>query len=179
MTTEAEYAERRARLLVPMNGLSDSELKLAVREACARLATTLDSFPDQQATWKPDAEEWSAAQVGDHIALGTAVLGKIAGLLAQGQQISDEDWDPPPQFKGDAADLPGVKNRIAELPGFTDRLFDESVKTDRLDVKANNSFLGDMNWREWFYFLRVHANAHVEQMEKLRSLPGFPSQASI
>jgi len=29
MTTEAEYAERRARLLGPMNGLSDSELKLA------------------------------------------------------------------------------------------------------------------------------------------------------
>src|SRR5437899_2704133 len=96
MTTEAEYAERRARLLGPMNGLSDSELKLAVREACARLATTLDSFCDRQATWKPDAEEWSAAQVGDHIALGTGVLGKIAGLLANGQAVTAEDWDPPP-----------------------------------------------------------------------------------
>ena len=61
------------------------------------------------------------------------------------------------------------------MPEFTDGLFDESVKINRLDVKANNSFLGDMNWREWFYFLRVHANAHVEQMEKLRSTPGFPS----
>jgi len=175
MTTEAEYAERRARLLGPMNGLSDSELKLAVREACARLATTLDSFSDRQATWKPDAEEWSAAQVGDHIALGTGVLGKIAGLLANGQAVTDEDWDPPPQFKGDAADLVDVKRRITGLPQFTDRLFDESNKANRLDLKANNSFLGDLNWREWFYFLRVHANAHVEQMEKLRSTPGFPS----
>ena len=175
MTTVAEYAERRARLLGPMQGLSDSELKQAVREACGGLAITLDSFSDQQVTWKPDAEEWSAAQVGDHIALGTAVLGKIAGLLARGQAVTDEDWDPPPQFKGDPADLPGVKKRIAGLPGFTDGLFDDSAKTNRLDVKANNSFLGDMNWREWFYFLRVHANAHVEQMEKLRSTPGFPS----
>ena len=75
MTTVAEYAERRARLLGPMQGLSDSELKQAVREACGGLATTLDSFSDQQVTWKPDAEEWSAAQVGDHIALGTAVTG--------------------------------------------------------------------------------------------------------
>jgi hypothetical protein len=175
MTTEAEYAERRARLLAPMNGLSDSELKLAVREACGRLAATLDSFSDRQATWKPDAQEWSAAQVGDHIALGTGVLGKIAGLLAQGQVVKDEDWDAPPQFKGDAADLAGVKKRIPELPQFTDRLFDDGVKTNRLDVKANNSFLGDLNWREWFYFLRVHADAHVEQMEKLRSTPGFPT----
>jgi len=158
-----------------MKGLSDSELKLAVREACGQLAATLDSFSDQQVTWKPDAEEWSAAQVGDHIALGTAVLGKIAGLLAKGQAVTDDDWDPPPQFKGDPADLAGVKKRIAELQGFTDSLFDESAKTDHLELKANNSFLGDMNWREWFYFLRVHANAHVEQMEKLRSTPGFPS----
>ena len=174
MTTEAEFAERRARLLGPMNGLSDSELKLAVREGCGKLGTTLGSFSDQQATWKPDAEEWSAAQVGDHIALGTGVLGKIAGLLAKGQAVTDEDWDPPPQFMGDARDLPGVKKRIAELPSFTDQLFDESIETNRLDVRANNSFLGDMNWREWFYFLRVHAYAHVEQMEKLRSTPGFP-----
>ncbi len=151
MTTVAEYAERRARLLGPMQGLSDSELKQAVREACGGLAITLDSFSDQQATWKPDAE------------------------VARGQAVTDEDWDPPPQFKGDPADLPGVKKRIAGLPEFTDGLFDESVKINRLDVKANNSFLGDMNWREWFYFLRVHANAHVEQMEKLRSTPGFPS----
>ncbi len=175
MTTEAEYAERRAQFLGPMEGLSDIELKLAVREACAKLASTLDSFSDRQVTWKPGAEEWSAAQVGDHIALGTATLGKIAGFLAKGQPVTDEDWDPPPQFKGAAADLPGVKKRIADLPEYTDGLFDESVKTNRLDLKANNSFLGDMNWREWFYFLRVHAYAHVEQMEKLRSTPGFPS----
>ncbi|SRR6266542_631641 len=175
MTTEAEFAERRARLLGPMYGLSDGELKLAVREACGKLAATLDSFSDQQAIWKPDAQEWSAAQVGDHIALGTGVLGKIAGLLAKGQAVTDEDWDPPPQFKGDAVDLAGVKRRIADLPQFTDRLFDESNEANRLDLKANNSFLGDINWREWFYFLRVHANAHVEQMEKLRSTPGFPT----
>jgi len=174
MTTEAEYAERRARLLGPMNGLSDSELKLAVRESCGKLAATLDSFSDQQAIWRPDAQEWSAAQVGDHIALGTGVLGKIAGLLAQGKTVSDEDWDPPPQFRGDATDLGGVKKRISDLPEFTDKLFDESVRTNRLDIKANNSFLGDMNWREWFYFLRVHVQSHIDQIEELRSTQGFP-----
>ena len=41
MTTEAEYAERRARLLGPMEGLTDSALKLAVREACGKLAIIL------------------------------------------------------------------------------------------------------------------------------------------
>ena len=174
MTTEAEFAERRTRLLGPMEGMSDAELKQDVRKSFAKLAAIIDSFSDEQATWKPDEQEWSAAQVGDHIALSTGTLGSIAGLLAKGQAVTDADWDPPPQFKGDAGDLGNVKRRLGELPSYADTLFGEGSSTDRLDVKANNSFLGDMNWREWFYFLRIHAQAHVEQIEKLRATKGFP-----
>jgi hypothetical protein len=67
-----------------------------------------------------------------------------------------------------------VKKRLDDLPDVTDKLFEEAVKTDRLDQKANNSQLGDMNWREWFYFLGVHANDHIGQIEKLRGMAGFP-----
>ncbi len=118
--------------------------------------------------------EWSAAQVGDHVALATGVMCNVTGLLAKGQAVTDADWDPPPQFRGDAADVGDVKKRLGDLPAFTDRLFDEGVKTDSLEETANNSLLGDMNWREWFYFLGVHANDHIGQIEKLRSMQGFP-----
>ncbi len=174
MTSESEYAERWARLLGPMSGLSDDQLKGEVRESHSRLGSTLASFSNEQATWKPDDQEWSAAEVGDHVALATGVMGNITGLLAKGQAVTDADWDPPPQLRGDSSDVAYVKRRLRELESFTDRVFDEAVKTDRLDVMANNSLLGDMNWREWFYFLRVHAESHVEQMQKLRSMQGFP-----
>lgn len=174
MTTEAEFAERRTRLLGPMGGMSDAELKQDVRESFSKLASVIDSLSDEQATWKPDEQEWSAAQGGDHIALSTGMLGSITGLLAKGLAVTDADWDPPPQFKGDAGDLGNVKRRLGELPPYADTLFEEGSSTDRLDVKANNSFLGDMNWREWFYFLRVHAQAHIDQIEKLRTTSGFP-----
>ena len=173
MTSESEYAERRARLLGPMSGLTEDDLKREVRESYSKLSSALESFSDQQATWKPDDQEWSAAQVGDHVALSTGMLGNITGLLAKGQAVTDVDWDPPPQFRGDSADVSDVKRRVRELASVTDKLFDEGIQTDRTDVKANNSFLGDMNWREWFYFLRVHVESHVEQMEKLRSTEGF------
>lgn len=175
MTTEAEFAERRTRLLGPMEGMSDAELKQDLRESFSKLASVIDSLSDEQATWKPGEQEWSAAQVGDHIALSTGMLGSITGLLAKGQSVTDVDWDPPPQFKGDAADLGNVKRRLGELPPYADTLFEEGSSTDGLDVKANNSFLGDMNWREWFYFLRIHAQAHIEQIEKLRATRGFPA----
>jgi DinB superfamily len=174
MATEPEIAERRTRLLGPMNGLDDEGLKREVREAFSKLGSALESLSGEQATWKPEEGEWSAAQVGDHVAIGTGVMGNITGLLAKGQAVTDADWDPPPQFRGDAADVGDVKKRLGELPAFTDRLYEEGLKTDSLDETANNSLLGDMNWREWFYFLGVHANDHIGQIEQLRSIRGFP-----
>ena len=175
MTTEAEYAQRKVEHLSPLNTLTDEQLKAEVAEAFGRLAAELGSLSEAQATWKPAADEWSAAEVGDHMALGTGVLGKIAGMLAQGQRPGDEDWDPPPQFKGDAGDLDSVRARLGSLPQHTAELFDKCIATDRTDVTADNSFVGEMNWREWYYFLRVHALSHVEQIEKLRGSAGFPA----
>jgi DinB family protein len=175
MTTEAEIAERRTRLIGPMEGLTDDELKREVRGAFSKLGSALESLSGEQATWKPEEAEWSAAQVGDHVALATGVMSNVTALLAKGQAVTDADWDPPPQFRGDAADVDGVKKRLGELPAFTDGLFEEGVKTDRLDETADNSLLGDMNWREWFYFLGVHANDHLGQIEKLRAEPDYPA----
>jgi DinB superfamily len=173
MTTE-EIAERRTRLLGPMEGLTDDQCKERVRAAFSELGSVVGALSGEQATWKPDADEWSAAQVGDHVALASGVMANVAELLAKGQAVTDADWDPPPRFRGNAADVEDVKKRLGELPAATDKLFDRAVKTDRLDLKADNSQLGDMNWREWFYFLGVHANDHIGQVEKLRGMPGFP-----
>jgi hypothetical protein len=174
MTTEAEYVEKRKQVLGPMLGLSDAELKQSVSDRYSRLHAILDLFQPEQAIWKPNKEEWSAAQVGDHVVLGTGVLGKIISLLARGQTVTDEDWDPPPQFRGDASDVKDVSKRLTELPAQANLIFDEAARTDRLDVTANNSFFGDLNWREWYCYLGVHAQAHTEQIEKLRSMEGFP-----
>lgn len=174
MTSKEEYTKRKAEFLSPVNRLTAEEMKAQVGETFRQLAAALSSLSEAQATWKPTAEEWSAAQVGDHVALGTGAVANIIGLLAKGQRPSDADWDPPPQFKGDASDLEGIRTRLLALPRFTAELFDQCLATDRLDVTAENSFFGEMNWREWYYFLRVHALSHLEQIEKLRSWPGFP-----
>jgi hypothetical protein len=175
MTTEAEYAQRKAEHLSPAGTLTDDQLKTEVGEAFGRLAEELDALSEAQATWKPDPDEWSAAQIGDHVALGTGALGNITSLLARGQRPGDEDWDPPPQLRGSAGDLDDVRGRLGSLPRHTDELFDRCVATNRTDVTLDNSFFGEMNWREWFYFLRFHVLAHVEQIQKLRGTAGFPA----
>jgi len=174
MTSVEEYAKRKAEHLAPVGQLSGEEIKAEVGQTFSLLVSALDSLSEAQATWKPNAEEWSAAQVCDHVALGTGVAMNVTGLLAKGQRPSDADWDPPPQFKGDAGDLKGIRSRLTLLPGATADLYDQCQATNRLDVTADNSFFGEMDWREWFYFLRVHALSHVEQIEKLRTMAGFP-----
>src|SRR6266508_5484358 len=116
MTAEAEIQVRRALLLGPMAGLSDEQVKQDVRNACSRLAEARDALSGEQATWKPEEAEWSAAQVGDHVALATGVMCNVTGLLAKGWAVTDADWDPPPQFRGNAADVGDVKKRLGELP---------------------------------------------------------------
>ena len=175
MTTEAEYGKRRAEHLSPVNTLTDEQLKAEVAEAFGRLAAELNALSEAQAIWKPAEDEWSAAEVGDHVALGTGAIGNITALLARGQRPGDEDWDPPPRLRGSAGDLDGVRSRIRSLPAHTEELFDRCVATDRTDVTADNSFFGEMNWREWYYFLRVHALSHVEQIQKLRGSAGKPA----
>src|SRR5262245_51506565 len=173
MTSETE-PERRNRVLGPMLGLTDDQLKRSVCESYSRLSATLESLKPEQAVWQPRGEEWSAAQVGDHVALGTGVLGNIISLLAKGRPVADEDWDPPPQFRGDASDVKDVTRRLRDLPAAAVQIFDEAARTNRLDVKANNSMFGDLNWREWYCYLVVHAQAHTEQVEKLQASLGFP-----
>lgn len=174
LATEAEYSERRARLLDPVSDLGDGELKREIRESLEKLSSALESLSPAQATWKPNEDEWSTAQICDHIALGTGTLGNIVSLLAAGSVPGDADWDPAPQFKGDVSDLRDVRQRLKVLSSYTDELFDQAIASNRLDVIANNSFLGDLNWRQWYAFLKVHAVSHVEQIEKLRATPGFP-----
>ena len=176
MTTEEEYATRKAEFLSPVSTLSAGQMKAEVGETFTGLAAALGSLSEAQATWKPDPEEWSAAQVCDHVALGTGMVGNIIVLLARGQRPGDADWDPPPQLKGDPGDLEGIQRRLMALPVHTADLFDRCLTTDRLDVTADNSVFGEMNWREWYYFLRVHALSHLEQIGKLRSAAGFPER---
>jgi hypothetical protein len=155
--------------------MTDDAITASVREAFGNLQSAIDGLSGAQATWKPGDSEWSAAQVGDHVAIATGVMGNVTRLLARGQAVTDADWDPPPQFRGDADDVSDVTRRLGELVGFTERLFDEGNETNDLTETANNSQLGDMNWREWFYFLGVHADDHLGQIKKLRESPGFPA----
>lgn len=174
MSTQEEQADRKARDIAPSLALSAEELKREVTEPIEGLASMLEGLSPGQATWEPEPGEWSVAQICDHVVLGTGV-GNVIRLLAEGQTPGDEDWDPPPEFKGDASDLAALRRRLDAVPAAVAELFDRAQASNRLDTTADNSLYGDLNWREWYCFLGLHAANHVEQAEQVRSAPGFPA----
>lgn len=38
-----------------------------------------------------------------------------------------------------------------------------------LEVKWQHPFFGDLNWREWLLFLRIHAKDHARQLEGMKA----------
>lgn len=41
-----------------------------------------------------------------------------------------------------------------------------------LELKWHHPFFGDLNWREWLLFLRIHAKDHARQLEAMREALG-------
>ena len=41
-----------------------------------------------------------------------------------------------------------------------------------LDTKWRHPMFGDLNWREWLLFLRIHAQDHARQLEKMDAQGG-------
>lgn len=174
MTTGQGNAELRDRLLGPMADMSELEVKASVTEPLKELHELLSTMSDAQAKWKPNDGGWSAADVCDHLVVSTGTIGRITRMLAEGTAPSEGDWDAPPHFK-EPKDLAGIKMRMSHLPAYTDELFDRSRLLGHEEATANNSVLGDLNWRQWFFFVGVHARDHLRQVRELRSSAGFPA----
>jgi len=122
MTTSEEHAREKAQYFSGFVGLTDQELKDEVGAAFALFVTELKAVPPGRETWKPTEDQWSAAEIGDHLVLSTGAVANVIRTLAQGRRVTDADWDPPPQFRGESADVEDVWGRIQALPAEAETL---------------------------------------------------------
>lgn len=71
-----------------------------------------------------------------------------------------------------AADLPpGREALLARHREAIDSLYAhvrDAPPDAFLDVRWNHQFFGDLNWREWLLFLRLHARDHARQLTAMR-----------
>ena len=169
MTMPVEEAERvRSYLLSQANRLSVPDLVDKVRTDTqplrdAAAAVSPDRFQD-----RPGPDDWSAAEVIAHVLdMNEAGAAAIAGILDTGERpapIADEMQHVVRRDVHNADDFwrlyaPRREQLYARVL--------QAKGDEHLDVKITHRDFGELSWREWLLFMRVHDLDHMHQLQAL------------
>ncbi|HKV02297.1 MAG TPA: DinB family protein [Ktedonobacteraceae bacterium] len=165
-TREEEVARVRSYLASQAMRRTPEQLIEALREAHGQFLEATAAIPDAVFSTPPREGEWSAADVLEHVRAIAAIDERsIPAAIERGERPSDvRDVIEPAQ--------PGATREqvIAEINGLRERLIAEVLRADpqaHLDIVWAHSEFGQMNWREWLLFARVHTLDHTRQIQAI------------
>lgn len=167
-TRAEEVARVRSYLANQAHKRTPAQLVETLREAQRQFVEAALAVPEAAFNTPPKPGEWAAINILEHVlALAAFDLQAIGGALERGE---------PPKVnieKFEAAPLnPDAKREdlLAQLAASREQLIAVVLKADpeaRLDITWGHSEFGQMDWREWLLFARVHTLDHTQQMQAL------------
>jgi hypothetical protein len=162
-------AERvRGYIIAQANKLTLPELVEKVRSDSLGLREAGAAVPAARFNERPAQDDWSGAEVWTHVlemsehgaasiigildsgAKPTPMGDTISGETRRGLATADDYWT---AFEKSRAPL---YDRVLRADG-----------TEHLDVKLTHPWFGDLSWREWFLFMRVHDLDHMRQLQAI------------
>ncbi|WP_322797264.1 DinB family protein [Tepidiforma sp.] len=168
MTTPQSEAERiRSYLVAQAARLTIPQLVEKVRADCAPLADVARAIPADRFRERPAPGEWSAAEVWSHIIhMNESGADAIEAILA-GQPppspIPDRLGPADPALADGAAAFERYRARREEL---LERVA-AARGDEHLHLTIRHPMFGDLTWREWFLFMRVHDLDHLRQLQAI------------
>jgi uncharacterized damage-inducible protein DinB len=163
---EEEVARVRSYLASQSMRRTPDQLAETVRDAHQQFLAALALIPDASFHTAPQLEEWSAADVLLHMRTIAAIdATSIPAVIERGEQPANiEDSIVPAPVEVTRASL------LADIEASRERLLDVVVQADpeaRLDITWGHPEFGQMQWREWLLFARVHTLDHARQMQTI------------
>lgn len=165
-TRAEEVARVRSYLSSQAMRRTPEQLVETLREAHQQLLTATAAIPDAAFHAPPQEGEWSAADVLAHVHTIAAFDERaISGVLERGEQ--------PANIKDTIEHAPAGATReqlLAEISALRERLIKVVLQADpqaRLDILWGHTEFGQMNWREWLLFARVHTLDHARQIQAI------------
>jgi DinB superfamily len=159
--------ERRIRSYLEAQGakLSPAELIAKIEAAMADLRAALFSVPDGRLSQRPAGDEWSAAEVMEHVVnAGAHFADGILRILDSGASPSPGERRPTSVPPRSAAEWWSALERDRAV------LFDRVRRADpaaHLERTLDHGMFGTLNWRETLLFLRLHDLDHARQLQKI------------
>lgn len=142
------------------------ELIGRVQEAIDEMAASARAVPDALLTVIPPGDEWAPMDCLRHAAASNMhVAQQVLFAALEGTLPTD----PEPELPADRETI------LAKHAEAIDSLYEHVRAADpgaNLHLKWKHPFFGDLNWREWLLFLRIHARDHSRQLAAMSGQGG-------
>jgi hypothetical protein len=170
--TQETRAEEVARVRSYLAGQSmkrtPAQLVEALREAHQQFVAATKTVPEADFRTPPRSGEWAAVNVLAHVrALAAFDLETIGGVIERGEhpKASLDSIENPPIKPEDTRD-----KMLHDLTTLREQLIVCALRADpqaHLDITWGHGEFGQMHWREWLLFARVHTLDHARQMQTI------------
>lgn len=161
---DEEFARIRGYLQGQAAKLTVAELTGKVRTDLQQVKGAIESFPANRWTERPREGEWSANEVAAHLAessqsVATGILtaidqGTKPGAIRDTIVHTEEARGPADWWNQIETEREALFARLASVKG-----------DEHLDIAWAHPMFGDLNWREWLLFTRIHDLDHARQIE--------------
>lgn len=170
---DPEAARIRSYLVTVAARLSLADLIEKVRQDCLPLAQAAALVPADRFRERPAPGEWSAAETWAHILdmneQGAAAIEAILEGGAPPARAIDDALRPAP------AGLPGGPACCDRYRARREQLLHRAAAArgdEHLDRTIRHPMFGDLSWREWLLFMRVHDLDHLRQLRAIAAALG-------
>jgi uncharacterized damage-inducible protein DinB len=165
-TREEEVARVRSYLASQAMRRTPEQLVEALQEAHHQFLAATAAVPDAAFRTTPKEGEWSAADVLAHVrSIAAFDERSICGVIERGDQPANMD-----DVLEQAPTNTTREQLLADIEALRERLIAVVLQADpqaHLDIVWGHNEFGNMNWREWLLFARVHTLDHARQMQAI------------
>ncbi|HML97016.1 MAG TPA: DinB family protein [Tepidiformaceae bacterium] len=159
---EAEFGRIRAYLQQQAAEKSVPELFDRVKEGMAELVEAARSVPAALLTSHPPGDDWAPLDCLRHAVQSNL---QVAQDVLHVALTGSRPGEPEPELAPDRDAL--IAAQEASLESLWAHL-SEAEPHSNLHVTWPHPFFGELNWREWLLFLRIHAKDHARQLTAMR-----------
>jgi hypothetical protein len=158
---------------------SPGDLHALVQAGQDQMLAQLDGVSPAQATFKPAPDVWSMLELMHHVVSAKGGVARICERLAKGESIPGQGREGDEQdgvVRGDGFGSIAVARDAMEA-AHRDLLafIDQRLAGANAATRFNHFVFGDLNCAEWAAFQRVHDGDHANQIEQIKSAPGYPA----
>lgn len=171
---QTEIERVRGYLVAQANKLALPDLVAKVRADTAPLQAAAALVPAERLGERPAEGEWSAAEVWTHILqMNEHGATAIMGILDAGTVPAHADDTISGETRRDLQTGEQYYEAYRERREQLLARVQQATGDEYPGVKINHPMFGDLTWREWLLFMRVHDLDHLRQIQSVASALGL------